>query len=130
MVTPVDQQYAQFKDEDLTPFLYDVPSQVLRNGAVRFMGPCSAFGMGWPSGQPTKEIRPSNRMVHVCQTCGFTENADFNSSLVIKKKGIRMLVADELSVKHKEACHAVKEKAAPRVGTARSNARGDGCKPS
>ena len=35
---PVDQQYAQFKDRDLTPFLYEVPSQILRNGATRFMG--------------------------------------------------------------------------------------------
>ncbi len=35
---PIDQQYAQFKDKKLTPFLYDVPSQMLRNGATRFMG--------------------------------------------------------------------------------------------
>lgn len=35
--TPVDQQYAQFKSRELTHFLYDVPSQVLRNGAYRFM---------------------------------------------------------------------------------------------
>src|SRR5271169_1475189 len=35
MVTPVDQQCSQFKD--LTLFFYDVPSQVLRNRAVRFM---------------------------------------------------------------------------------------------
>lgn len=35
--TPLDQQYAQFKDRELTPWLYDVPSQILRNGAVRWM---------------------------------------------------------------------------------------------
>lgn len=34
--TPLDQQYAQFKSE-LTPWLSQVPSQVLRNGAVRWM---------------------------------------------------------------------------------------------
>jgi putative transposase len=34
--TPLDQQYAQFKDRELTPWLYDVPSQILRNGAVRW----------------------------------------------------------------------------------------------
>jgi putative transposase len=32
--TPLDQAYAQFKDKQLSPWLYDVPSQVLRNGAV------------------------------------------------------------------------------------------------
>ncbi|MDO9178630.1 MAG: transposase [Agitococcus sp.] len=33
--TPLDQQYAQFKTE-LTPWLSEVPSQILRNGAVRW----------------------------------------------------------------------------------------------
>ncbi|OUL93013.1 hypothetical protein CA602_02115 [Paraburkholderia hospita] len=35
--TPLDQAYSQFKDRELTPWLYDVPSQILRNGAVRWM---------------------------------------------------------------------------------------------
>jgi putative transposase len=35
---PIDQQYAQFKDRELTPWLFEVPSYVLRNGAVRWMG--------------------------------------------------------------------------------------------
>lgn len=34
--TPIDQQYSHFKDKKLTPWLYDVPSQILRNGAVRW----------------------------------------------------------------------------------------------
>jgi putative transposase len=46
MVTPVDQQYTQFKNEDLTSFLYDVPSQVLCSGAVRFMGAMQRFWIG------------------------------------------------------------------------------------
>lgn len=33
---PIDQEYARFKDKKRTPFLYQVPSQVLRNGAVRW----------------------------------------------------------------------------------------------
>ena len=33
---PADQQYSQFKDKELTSFLYEVPS-ILRNGAYRFM---------------------------------------------------------------------------------------------
>jgi hypothetical protein len=46
----------------------------------------------------------------VYQNCGFTENADFNASLVIKKKGIRMLVAGELSVKQKKRAMQLKKK--------------------
>ena len=34
---PLDQTYAQFKDDELTPWLSEVPAQVLRNGAVRWM---------------------------------------------------------------------------------------------
>ncbi|HEX7371055.1 MAG TPA: transposase [Rhodanobacteraceae bacterium] len=34
--SPVDQQYSQFKSADLTPWLAEVPSVILRNGAVRW----------------------------------------------------------------------------------------------
>jgi len=34
--TPIDAMYSQFKDKELTPWLFDVPSQVLRNGASRW----------------------------------------------------------------------------------------------
>ena len=33
---PIDQQFARFKDDELTPWLSKVPSQVLRNGAYRW----------------------------------------------------------------------------------------------
>ena len=39
---PIDQQYAQFKT-DLTPWLNDVPSVVLRNGAVKWKQAYSRF---------------------------------------------------------------------------------------
>jgi len=32
----IDQEYARYKDRELTPWLYEVPSQILRNGAVRW----------------------------------------------------------------------------------------------
>ncbi len=48
---PVDQQYSQFKDRELTPFLYHVPSQVLRNGATRFMKAYISYASGL-SNQP------------------------------------------------------------------------------
>jgi putative transposase len=44
--TPTDQQYSQFKDKELTPFLYDVPSQILRNGAYRYMQGHARFRQG------------------------------------------------------------------------------------
>jgi len=56
---------------------------------------------------------PDNRQTQalfVCQNCGFTENADFNASLVTKKKGISMLVAGELSVKQKKRAMRLKKK--------------------
>jgi len=34
--TPIDAMYSQFKDKELTPWLFDAPSQVLRNGASRW----------------------------------------------------------------------------------------------
>jgi putative transposase len=46
MKPPVDQKYSQFKDRELTPYLYDVPSQILRNGATRFKQAYSRFFMG------------------------------------------------------------------------------------
>ncbi len=33
---PVDQQYSQFKDDEITPWMKGIPSQVLRNGAVKW----------------------------------------------------------------------------------------------
>ena len=35
--TPLDRLYAQFKDRELTPWLFEVPSQVLREGTYRWM---------------------------------------------------------------------------------------------
>ena len=35
--TPLDRCYSQFKDDVLTPWLSEVPSQILRNGADRWM---------------------------------------------------------------------------------------------
>lgn len=48
---PVDQTYSQFKDDVLTPWLSECPSQVLRNAAVgwyRTMRNAIAGGCGWP----------------------------------------------------------------------------------
>ena len=36
--TPLDQQYSQFKSRELSPWLFEVPSQILRNAAYRWRG--------------------------------------------------------------------------------------------
>lgn len=46
---PFDQQYSHFKDRSLTPHLFEVPSQVLRNGATRFMMAYKRFISGLAS---------------------------------------------------------------------------------
>lgn len=43
---PIDQKYSQFKNRELTPYLYEVPSQILRNGATRFKIASSRFFSG------------------------------------------------------------------------------------
>ncbi|HSA78007.1 MAG TPA: zinc ribbon domain-containing protein, partial [Nitrospirota bacterium] len=55
---------------------------------------------------------PDNRIsqsLFVCQNCGFTENADYNASLVIKRTGIRMLLAGGISVKQKKRVMRLKK---------------------
>ncbi len=64
--TPADQQYSQFKDKDLTPFLYDVPSQILRNGAYRYIQGHSRFRQGLAQ-------RPTRRRKHGRQTVMITK---------------------------------------------------------
>jgi putative transposase len=62
---PSDQQYSQFKDEELTPFLYEVPSQVLRNGSYRYMQAQVRFRKGLAG-------RPAMRKKHGRQTVMLT----------------------------------------------------------
>jgi putative transposase len=61
---PSDQQYSQFKDKELTPFLYEVPSQILRNGAYRYMQACSRFRQGL-AGRPTRKKKHGRQTVMI-----------------------------------------------------------------
>jgi putative transposase len=63
--SPADQQYCQFKDKELTPFLYEVPSQILRNGTYWFMQANSRFRQGLAE-------RPARRKKHGRQTVMIT----------------------------------------------------------
>src|SRR5208337_1542839 len=60
--TPVDQQYSPFKDDELTPWLFEVPSQILRNGAYRFMQAYARFFKGL-SQRPSRKRRLGRQTV-------------------------------------------------------------------
>jgi putative transposase len=45
----------------------------------------------------------------ICQECGFTVNADYNASLVIKKRGIKALLDGTVKVKQKKSVRFTKE---------------------
>ena len=59
---PLDQQYSQFKDKELTPFLYEVPSQILRNGAYRYMQAQTRYHKGL-AGKPVKRKKTGKQTV-------------------------------------------------------------------
>ena len=59
---PIDQEYARFKSREQTPWLYDVPSQVLRNGAVRWKQAYSRFFQKL-GGRPTIQRRSGPQSV-------------------------------------------------------------------
>lgn len=59
---PIDQTYAQFKDKDQTPWLYEIPSQVLRNGVVKWVQAYSRF-FKQLSGRPVFQSRSGKQSV-------------------------------------------------------------------
>ncbi|MDD2610101.1 MAG: transposase [Giesbergeria sp.] len=59
---PIDQQYSQFKHPELTPWLSEVPSQLLRNGAAKWMQAYSRFFAGL-AGRPTIQAKYGKQSV-------------------------------------------------------------------
>ena len=59
---PVDQQYSRFISDELTPWLREVPSHVLRNGAVRFAQAYQRFFKGL-GGRPQPKNKHGRRSV-------------------------------------------------------------------
>lgn len=64
---PVDQQYSHFITEQ-TAFLREVPSQVLRNGAVRWRQAYARFFQGL-GGRPTLKKRSGKQSVWLTRNC-------------------------------------------------------------
>ncbi len=64
-------------------------------------------------------IHPDNRetqAIFSCQRCGLTLNADYNASLVIKRRGIRMLRNGEITAKDKKTVVFRKQKINLQIG--------------
>ena len=57
----------------------------------------------------------------VCQDCGYSENADFNASLVIKKRGVTAVLTGTVGIKVPKTTGFTKS-AARRAGAARTGA--------
>ena len=67
-----------------------------------------------------KDNRPS-QSEFICQDCGFVCNADLNASLVIKKRGVRMVLNNEVHIKTPKKV-AFSKKSVRRAGVVRSGA--------
>jgi putative transposase len=67
-----------------------------------------------------KDNRPS-QSEFICQDCGFACNADLNASLVIKKRGVRLVLNNEVHIKTPKKV-AFSKKSVRRAGAVRSGA--------
>ena len=90
---PIDQQYSPFKTK-LTPYLSEVPSVLLHNGAVLRLSPAE----------------------FVCLSCKNTDHTDHNAAKVIALRGVRQLLDGQCIQKEKKRCRITRCK----VGAARS----------
>jgi putative transposase len=61
---PIDQTYAQFKSRELTPWLFDCPSQVLRNSAVNWYDTYTKYLRG-KCGRPRRKPKTDQGSVHL-----------------------------------------------------------------
>jgi putative transposase len=61
---PVDQQYSQFKSADLSPWLSDCPSQILRNSVSNWYQTFQNFKQG-NCGKPKKKKKSGNGSIHL-----------------------------------------------------------------
>lgn len=61
---PIDQKYSHFKDKELTPWLYDCPSQILRNSAVNWYKTYQSHLKG-RCGKPKQKKKHDNISLHL-----------------------------------------------------------------
>ena len=78
---PSDQKYSQYKN-DLTPWLKDCPSQILRNSVTNWKDTYTKFLKG-ECGKPTRKIKSSGGSVHLTK---FVRDGDGTTRLFIGSK--------------------------------------------
>ncbi len=61
---PIDQAYSQYKDKELSSFLYDCPSQILRNSASNWFNTYKNFLKGI-CGRPKRKKKGSTGSIHL-----------------------------------------------------------------
>ena len=83
---PIDQTYSQFKSKELTPFLSDCPSQVLRNSAVNWYDTFQHFMKGL-CGKPKLKSKSDKGSIHITSELFKLEpGSDGNTRLFIGSK--------------------------------------------
>ena len=89
---PCDQTYSQFKDKEISPWLYEVPSQILRNGSVRYEQAHSRFRQGL-SNRPKRKYKSNRQSVWITnELFRFEELTDGGYRLLlISSKGNKVI---------------------------------------
>lgn len=83
---PVDQQYSQFKDPELSPWLSDCPSQILRNSVSNWFSTFKDFMEG-NCGKPKKKKKTGKGSIHLTREIfRFDVNEDGKKQLFIGSK--------------------------------------------
>lgn len=83
---PIDQSYSQYKNKELTPWLYDCPSQILRNSAVNWYNTYRKFIKG-VCGKPARKYKSCHGSIHLTRELfQFEHCTDGNMRLFIGTK--------------------------------------------
>ncbi|MBF0440291.1 MAG: transposase [Oligoflexales bacterium] len=83
---PIDQKFAQYKNKELSPWLYDCPSQILRNSAVGWYQTYQKFLRG-ECGKPKHKKKCDGGSVHLTsELFSFVKCEDGVSRLFIGSK--------------------------------------------
>ena len=79
----LDQQYSQYKDPELSPFLSDVPSQILRNSTSNWYASYQQFFKRSEVGRPKKKKKGQGMTIHLTKELFRIENTESGLKLFI-----------------------------------------------
>ncbi len=81
---PIDQKAAHFKSDELTPWLSDCPSQILRNSAANWYDTYKKFTKG-QCGRPRRKAKTDRGSIHLTrEVFSFERNSFGKLTLFIK----------------------------------------------